>query len=74
MSLDTPSLTKSSRPILACLDKHCAPDTTANTQEDENQKLECMPIRGITNLEQDNFVGAVWVEELERERSDDTAE
>ena len=61
--------TECSCPDARCLDEQCAEDTTDGTGEDEGRKLEELPIQMVSNLEKNNLLGAVWIQEFERQSS-----
>lgn len=73
MGLDELVLTEGRRPVFACFDEHGSVDTTTYSEEDEDEEFEDVPIGDVADLEEDDFAGAVGVEELEGEGCYNTA-
>lgn len=73
MVLDEAVLAECRRPKLASLDEQRAPDATADAKEHKDQQFEDVPVRCIANFEQHNLVRTIRIQELERERSNNTA-
>jgi hypothetical protein len=74
MGLDELVLTEGRGPVFARFDEHGSVDTATYSEKDEDEELEDVPVGNVADLEEDDFSGAIGVEELEGEGRYNTAE
>jgi hypothetical protein len=69
MFLDYRYATERSCPDARCFDEQSAKNTADSACKDKGCEFEELPVEVVSDLEEDNLLGAIWVEELERQGS-----
>lgn len=56
---------ESSGPKPASFDEESTVDTTADTEKDEGDKLENVPVSNVSDFEKHDLVGSIWIQKFQ---------